>query len=265
MLGEVADAIAIGAIVVLNAVIGFVQEYRAERAVLALRSMTAPRARVLRDGRSVVIAASAVVPGDVLVLEAGDVVAADARLLEAHALSTNEAALTGESVPVEKSTHADRPRTRRWPSGTTACSWARRSRPGRGAAEVVATGMRTELGTIAHLLGPRRGQRDAAAAAARARRADAARTVPRASSASWSRWPAALRGWPPLQVFMAAVSLAVAAVPEGLPAIVTDRARDRRPAHGGAPRARPPAAGGRDARLRHRDLHRQDRHADDRA
>jgi Ca2+-transporting ATPase len=101
-LGEIADAIAIGAIVIINGLVGFFQEYRAERAVLALRSMTAPRARLVRDGRTIEVPAAQVVPGDVLVLEAGDVVAADARLIEAHALSTIEAALTGESAPVEK-------------------------------------------------------------------------------------------------------------------------------------------------------------------
>lgn len=82
-LGEYADAIAIGAILLVNGLVGFFQEYRAERAMLALRSLTAPRARVLREGHASVIAAAEVVPGDVLLLEAGDVVAADARLLEA--------------------------------------------------------------------------------------------------------------------------------------------------------------------------------------
>src|SRR5215471_7410731 len=95
LLGEIADAIAIGVIVVVNALVGFVQESRAERAVLSLRAVTAPRARVRRDGRAAVVPAAEVVPGDVLLLEAGDVVAADARVLEAHALRANEAALTG--------------------------------------------------------------------------------------------------------------------------------------------------------------------------
>lgn len=110
-LGELIDAGAIGAIVIVNAVIGFLQEHRAERAVMALRSMTAPRARVRRDGHSVMIPADAVVPGDVLVLEAGDVAAADARLHTAHALTTNEAPLTGESAPVEKTTAPTTPET----------------------------------------------------------------------------------------------------------------------------------------------------------
>src|SRR5215203_5872055 len=104
VLGELLDAGAIGAIVLINGVIGFLQEHRAEQALMALRSMTAPRARVIRDGVSVIIGADKVVPGDLLVLEAGDIAAADARLQTTHALTTNEAPLTGESTPVEKTT-----------------------------------------------------------------------------------------------------------------------------------------------------------------
>ena len=132
-LGEVADAVAIATIVVLNALVGFFQEGRAENALLALRSMTAPRATVIRDGHRVEIAAATVVPGDLLVLEAGDIVAADARLTEAHLLSTNEAALTGESAPVEKRTT---PVARGRAAGRALRlrrSWARRSRRGRRA------------------------------------------------------------------------------------------------------------------------------------
>lgn len=103
ILREIADAIAIAAIVVINAIIGFIQEYRAERALLALRAMTAPRARVVRDEETVIVPAAEVVIGDLLVLDAGDIVAADARLVDAHALSANEAPLTGESTPVDKS------------------------------------------------------------------------------------------------------------------------------------------------------------------
>jgi Ca2+-transporting ATPase len=150
-LGESLDAVAIGAIVIVNAAIGFLQEHRAERAVIALRSMTAPRARVMRDGHSLIVPATTIVPGDVLVLEAGDVVAADARVHTAHALSTNEAPLTGESTPVEKSTVPTTPDTALAERedfvfmGTSVAT-------GTGVAEVVATGMKTELGRIAHLL-----------------------------------------------------------------------------------------------------------------
>ena len=151
VLGELLDAAAIAIILVINGVIGFFQEHRAERAVMALRSMTAPRARVMRDGRSVIVPASMIVPGDVLVLEAGDVAAADARILTAHALTTNEAALTGESTPVEKSpepTVSGTPLAERRDFVFMGTSIA----TGTGAAAVVATAMQTELGRIAHLL-----------------------------------------------------------------------------------------------------------------
>ena len=108
-LEDYADAITIGAIVILNSVVGFVQEYRSEKAMEALRKMTAPKARVLRDGREVLIDAAEVVPGDIILLESGDRVPADGRLIEAIDLRTNEAALTGESTPVEKDVEPVRP------------------------------------------------------------------------------------------------------------------------------------------------------------
>ena len=217
-LGELLDAVAIGVIVIVNAAIGFLQEYRAERAVMALRSMTAPRARVVRDGQSVILPASEIVPGDVLVLEAGDIVAADARLLIAHALSTSEAALTGESTPVEKNpepTAPDTPLAERRDFVFMGTSIA----TGTGYAEVAATGMRTELGRIAHLLAT---AEDTATPLQR-RLARVSQTLLYICAAIVLLVAAAglYRGWPMLQVFMAAVSLAVAAVPEGLPAVVT--------------------------------------------
>ncbi|MBI1958784.1 MAG: HAD-IC family P-type ATPase, partial [Candidatus Rokubacteria bacterium] len=102
LIGDVVDTIAIVAIVVLNAVIGFVQEYRAERAMAALKAMAAPTATVLREGTTSVVAAAELVPGDVVLLEAGRIAPADLRLLEAALLRLDEAPLTGESVPVEK-------------------------------------------------------------------------------------------------------------------------------------------------------------------
>jgi P-type Ca2+ transporter type 2C len=217
-LAEYLDAIAIGVIVIINAIIGFLQEHRAERAVIALRSMTAPRARVLRDGQSVIIPARDIVPGDVLVLEAGDVAAADARLLNAHALRTNEAALTGESTPVEKSTEPtvpDTPLAERHDFVFMGTSIA----TGTGFGEVVATGMGTELGRIAHLLATA----EDAATPLQHRLARVSQTLLYICGGIVGVVGVAglLRGWPLLQVFMAAVSLAVAAVPEGLPAVVT--------------------------------------------
>jgi Ca2+-transporting ATPase len=217
-LGEWLDAIAIGAIVILNAVIGFFQEHRAERAVMALRSMNAPHARVMRDGHSVMIPADAIVPGDFLVLEAGDVAAADARLHSAHALTTNEAPLTGESTPVEKTTSPtgpDTPLAERHDfvfMGTSVAT-------GTGLAEVVATGMQTELGRIAHLLST--AEESTTPLQRRLARVSQTLLYICGGIVAIVALAGLLRGWPPLQVFMAAVSLAVAAVPEGLPAVVT--------------------------------------------
>ncbi len=217
-LGEVADAVAIGTIVVLNALVGFFQEYRAERAVLALRAMSAPRARVLRDGHSVLVPAREVVPGDLLLLEAGDLVAADGRLREAHALKTVEALLTGESAPVEKDTRPTGPETPLAERldhvflGTAVAA-------GRAVAEVIATGMSTEMGRIAHLLAT----------------AETSETPLERQLAGLGRTLLGLclalvalvfvlglvRGLPWMDVLLSSVSLAVAAVPEGLPAVVT--------------------------------------------
>ncbi len=217
-LGEVLDAAAIGAIVLVNAAIGFFQEHRAERAVMALRSMTAPRARVMRDGHSLMLPADVVVPGDLLVLEAGDVAAADARLHTAHALTTNEAPLTGESAPVAKDvspTAAGTPLAERHDfvfMGTSVTT-------GTGFAEVVATGMQTELGRIAHLLATA----EESVTPLQRRLAKVSQTLLYLCGGIVAVVAVAglLRGWPLMQVFMAAVSLAVAAVPEGLPAVVT--------------------------------------------
>jgi Ca2+-transporting ATPase len=216
--GEVLDAIAIGVIVVINAAIGFFQEHRAERAVMALRSMTAPRARVRRDGHIQIVPAQTIVPGDLLIFEPGDVVAADARLLTAHVLRTNEAPLTGESTPVEKAVDPAPPdavlaeRRDFVYMGTSVAA-------GTGSADVVATGMSTELGRIAHLL-----------ASAESTITPLQRRLARVSETllyicvaivAVVAFAGLLQGWPAMDVFLAAVSLAVAAVPEGLPAIVT--------------------------------------------
>src|SRR5262249_31492911 len=139
-------------IVVLNAVLGLVQERRAEAALLALKSLTAPTARVLRDGVSSVINAYELVPGDILEMEAGDFVAADARLLGTVDFATEEAALTGESTGTEKNARQpladDAPLAERCTMvflGTTVTR-------GKGRAVVVATGAKTELGRIGEMI-----------------------------------------------------------------------------------------------------------------
>ena len=151
-LGHAIEAIAIGVIVLFAALLGFYQEYRAERALEALQQMAAPMAAVLRDGQEFNITACDVVPGDIVYLRAGDKIPADGRLIEAVNLQDDEAALTVESVPVEKQTEAlaeGEPavadRTNMAYAGTIVTY-------GRGRAVIVATGMATEIGWIAESL-----------------------------------------------------------------------------------------------------------------
>ncbi|RPH73928.1 MAG: HAD family hydrolase, partial [Candidatus Rokuibacteriota bacterium] len=203
----------------LNAAIGFVQEYRAERAMAALKAMAAPTATVLRDGATAVIPAADLVPGDVVLLEAGRIVPADLRLLEAARLRVEEAALTGESVPAEK-TPAPLPaeglpvgdRTNMAYKGTTVAY-------GRGRGVVVATGMQTEFGRIAASLQ----QAEEVKTPLQRRLTRFGKNLSFAVLAICGVvFVAGLaRGEPPLPIFLVAVSLAVAAIPESLPAVVT--------------------------------------------
>jgi Ca2+-transporting ATPase len=212
------DAAAIAAILALNAVVGFLQEFRAERSLAALRALTAPRARVVRGGVVRDVAARLVVPGDLLALEAGDLVAADARLLEAHALRTVEAALTGESTPVDK----------RVDGSATGAALAERHgdvflgtavAAGRGLAVVFATGTATEMGGIARMLA----SVVASETPLQAQLRGVGRGLLSACLAIVALVSALelLRGRPPFEVLLSSTALAVAAVPEGLPAIVT--------------------------------------------
>jgi len=151
IVGDVQDTIAI--IVILNAVIGFIQEYRAERAMAALKRMSEVSARVLRDGEVQAVNASELVPGDVVLLEAGNVVPADFRIVEAAQLWIDESALTGESAAVEKQIHSVPVHDA--PLGDKTCLAYKGTIViyGRGLGLVIATGMQSELGKIAALLG----------------------------------------------------------------------------------------------------------------
>ena len=220
VLGEVVDCIAILAIVVLNAVIGFYQEFSAEKSIAALKKLTAPRAKVRRNGHVTSIPASEIVSGDILELESGDLVAADARLLEASSLKCVESALTGESEAVTKQAvtldEDDIPlgdRENMVFMGTSVAT-------GQGSAVVVGTAMNTEIGQIAGLI------EEAGADAG---------TPLQQKLESFGRilvWASLgivallfvlglFRGMQFFELFMTSVSLAVAAVPEGLPAVVT--------------------------------------------
>jgi Ca2+-transporting ATPase len=219
IIGEPADAIAIGVIVLLNGVIGFVQEYRAERAVAALKLMAAPTAKVRRGGHILELPAPQLVPGDIVLLEAGNVTPADLRLLEAVRLKVDEAPLTGESVPIEKRTA---------PLREAACPLGDRLNMaykgtlvtyGRGTGLVVATGMQTELGRIAGLLEKEEGGKTPL----QKRLAVFGRHLALAALAICALVfvMGVLRGEAVVLMFLTAVSLAVAAIPEALPAVVT--------------------------------------------
>ncbi len=219
LIGDYKDGIAIVAVVVLNAAIGFVQEYRAERAMQALKAMAAPTATVVREGKPVAIPAAEIVPGDVVLLEAGVIVPADLRLLESARLKVDESVLTGESVPAEKL--APVLRDEALPVGDrinmaykgTVVTY------GRGVAVAVATGMATEFGRIAALLE----EAGEVKTPLQRRLADLGRRLALAVLVICAVVFGAglLRGEPPILMFLTAVSLAVAAIPEALPAVVT--------------------------------------------
>ncbi|MGE3179796.1 MAG: cation-translocating P-type ATPase, partial [Vicinamibacterales bacterium] len=212
------DAVAIGAIVILNVALGFAQEHRAERAMAALRRMAAPMVRVRRGGDVQMMPARALVPGDAIELEAGMTVPADARVIEAAGLQVLEAALTGESAAVEKQP-APLPASTPIGDRTNMLHFGTSVAAGRGRAIVVATGMHTELGRVAELLqqvtaDPTPLQRRVAQLGAGL--AIAVLVVVGAMSAI-GVW----RGSPALETFLAGVAVAVAAIPEGLPAVLT--------------------------------------------
>ena len=218
LLGDVTEAVVIGVVVLLNAWIGFRQEYRAEKAMASLQAMATPIVHVVRDGRPQEAEAGELVPGDLVLLDAGSRVPADGRVVEAHALRVVESALTGESVPIDKHAgpvaHAAplAERTSMAYSGTSVAA-------GRGKLLVTATGMRAELGRIAGLLqGADPGKTPLQ------RRLDL--LVRRLALAAGAVVVVVfllglLRGEPIDTLLLTAVSLAVAAIPESLPAVVT--------------------------------------------
>ena len=206
-------------IVVLNSVLGMVQEAKAEKALDALKSMSAPHARVLRDGKEQVIDAAQLVPGDVIRLEAGDFIPADARLLKSVSLKSEESALTGESVPSEKDAAAlveeKAPLGDRSNMVFSGCSVTY----GTATAVVTGTGMNTEMGKIAGLLeGEEEGQTPL-----QQKLAQLGKYLGFVALAACAVIfvVGLVNGINVLEIFMTAVSLAVSAIPEGLPAIVT--------------------------------------------
>ncbi len=218
-LGDVKNALTIGAILVLNALLGFTQEHKAEKALAALKKLAIPTVKVRRDGRLQEISARALVPGDVVVLEAGNAVPADGRIVESVNLRTQEAALTGESESIEKRCNAlgmqDLPLAERFNmayAGTIVTY-------GRGLMVVTETGMKTELGRIAAMI--QSVSQDVTPLQKRLDQLGSRLALVALGIVGVIFFLGLMRGENLRLMFMTAVSIAVAAVPEGLPAIVT--------------------------------------------
>ncbi|WP_427365563.1 cation-translocating P-type ATPase [Candidatus Caldatribacterium saccharofermentans] len=217
-IGHTIDAMVIAGVIVLNTLLGFIQEWRAEEALAALRRMASPHARVLRDGIPKEIDATGVVPGDVLVLETGARVAADARLISAKELEVDESALTGESVPVAKKVGvldpdtplADRKNMVYMSTSVTG---------GRGLAVVVATGMRTEIGKIAAQVSAT--EREETPLQKRMHKLGIVIGVAGIVLAAFVFILGLLRSYKPAEMLMFSVAVAVSAIPEGLPAVIS--------------------------------------------
>lgn len=217
--GEFIEPILILLIVVLNAIMGVVQESRAEKALDALKNMSAPHARVIRDGKERVIDAEELVPGDVIKLEAGDFVPADARLLSSSNLKSEESALTGESVPSEKDASAPvdaaAPLADRTNMVFSGCSISY----GAASAVVTATGMDTQMGKIAGLLQSEKETQTPLQK--KLSQLGKYLGIIAIAACAVIFVVGVLNDIPVMEIFMTAVSLAVSAIPEGLPAIVT--------------------------------------------
>lgn len=216
--GDITDTIIILIIVILNAIVGFVQEYKAEKAMEALKKMAAFQAQVVRDGETSMVNAAELVPGDLVLLEAGNVVPADIRLIETYSLLIDEATLTGESVPAEKTdkvlTGEDLPIGDRLNLAFKSTLITN----GRAKGIVIATGMLTEIGLIAKML----------------QQADSVTPLQKRMSDFGKKLSyiillicvllfvvGLLRGEKPLNMLLISISLAVAAIPEALPALIT--------------------------------------------
>jgi len=219
LLREWADTSVILGVVLVNALIGFLQEGKAERALEAISGMLSPRATILRDGKKTTIPAADVVPGDLVLLQAGDLVPADLRLLKSRNLQIEEAILTGESVPSEKSVDAV---ARETPLGDRACmAWSGTLvTAGTGTGVVIATGAGTEIGRISELLSEVK-TLETPLTRQMERFGKLLSLVIGAIALLTMAGGMLLHGYAPEDMFLAAVAVAVAAIPEGLPAIIT--------------------------------------------
>ncbi len=218
ILGAYIDAIVIGVIVIINALIGFFQEYGAEQSLAALRRMTKPLARVLREGKEYDIPSADIVPGDMVILEAGDVVPADGRILESHELGIDEASLTGESIPVTKSedilegTYALGDRKNMAFMGTLIVK-------GRGSMVVTETGPQTQFGKIAQMIAESpEGETNLQK---QLKQVGYVLIISSCAIVGLVMLTGLLQGIPLLVLLFTSLSLFIAAVPEGLPAVIT--------------------------------------------
>ncbi|MCK5504846.1 MAG: HAD-IC family P-type ATPase, partial [Thermodesulfovibrionia bacterium] len=218
-LGEVTDTIAIVVIVILNAILGFTQEFRAEKAMSALKKMAAPSALVVRESKTMSIAASEIVPGDIVIIEAGNIIPTDIRLIESVRLKIDEAALTGESVPVEKHVDVLLDEKLSVADRKNMAYRATSATYGRGVGVVIGTGMQTEIGKIAEML-----QQEEEVKTPLQRKLDVfgkRLAIAILFICAIIFGVGLLRGEEPLKMFLTAIALAVAAIPEALPAVVT--------------------------------------------
>ncbi len=218
VIGDVTDTIVIFAIILLNAVIGFIQEYRAEKAMEALKKMASTHALVRRNGQPLSIPAEDLVPGDLVLLESGNVVPADLRLVNTQGLLLNESALTGESVPSNKQTDAIDGKEIPLGDRVNMAYKSTLVNNGRGEGIVVSTGMKTEIGKIAGML-----QDEATETPLKIRMADFGKKLSYIIIFICVLLFAIglIRGEKPVQMLMISISLAVAAIPEALPALIT--------------------------------------------
>lgn len=216
---DVLDAVMILGIVVLNAVLGLFQESKAEKALEALKKMAAPHARVIRDGIVREIPAAEVVPGDLLLLETGDAVCADGRVVESRSLKTEESALTGEALPVEKTSVGGLPEETATGDRKNMVLAGGYVVYGKGKVLVTATGMDTEMGRIAAMLSHT--SDSMTPLQKKLEQTGKQLGIGALAICAFIFCMGILQEKPPFSMFMTAVSLAVAAIPEGLPAIVT--------------------------------------------
>ncbi|MEK3722083.1 calcium-translocating P-type ATPase, SERCA-type [Paenibacillus sp. FSL H8-0034] len=219
LLGEYLDAITIVAIIIMNGILGFIQEYRAERSLRALKELSAPNARVLRDETILQIPARELVPGDIVLLESGDRIPADLRFIEANSLYAEESALTGESVPVNKHTEALKGEEVSLGDQRNLGFMGTMVTRGTAKAVVIRTGMQTEMGKIADLI--QNTESTETPLQHRLEQLGKILIIVALVLTLLVVVAGILHGQEPYSMFLAGVSLAVAAIPEGLPAIVT--------------------------------------------